>query len=92
MGEDCSRMSALDQRKVMTAIPSCGPSPKFKNTRKLKSQQKSSAQTGTPRFVTFLKVLGACFRSANPYKVRDAMYSSESAAETMNMSIDALIT
>ena len=92
MGEDCSRVSVLDQKEAMIIIPSCGPSPKFKNTRKLNNQQKSSAQTGTPRFVTFLNILGAFFRSANPYSVRDAMYNSESAADTMKMSIEALIT
>jgi len=86
------KISVPDQKEAMAIIPSCGPSPKFKNTRKLNSQQKSSAQTGTPRFVTLLNILGAFFRSANPYNVRDAMYNSESAAETMKMSKEALIT
>ena len=48
-----------DQKKEPNVIPSCGPSPKFKNTRKLKGQVKRSAQMGTPRFVTFLKTFGA---------------------------------
>ena len=47
---------------------------------------------GTPRFVTFLKIFGAWPMSANPYKVRDAMYSVESADEKMKMSNEALIT
>lgn len=76
----------------MAVIPSCSPSPKFMKTRKLKSQQKSSAQTGTPHFVTFLNILGAWFRSANPYTVREEMYMSVFAVEMMKTSSKALMT
>jgi len=60
--------------------------------RKVKSQQKSSAQMGTPRFVTFLKILGAWFSSPNPYRVREAIYKVEFDEETMKTINEALIT
>lgn len=74
----------------MIDIPSCAP--KFMNTRKLKSQQESNAQTGTLRFVTFLNILGAFFRTDSPYRVREAMYKAVFASETMKTSIEALMT
>lgn len=79
-------------RRAMSIVPSCNPSPKFMKTRKLKSQQKSRARTGTPHFVTFLKNFGACPRSASPYTVREEMYMSVFAVETIKTSIKALMT
>jgi hypothetical protein len=90
--EDYGKCQWPRQKKAATVLPSCGPSLRFKKTMKLKHQQHRSAPIGTPRFVTFLKNLGACLRTANPYRVREPMYKSKLDPEKMNTSSEAFTT